>query len=122
MTCAACASRIERKLNKLEGVEATVNFATEQAAVAYDAERVELDDLIAAVAAAGYRATPLDQHVAAVPDDLSLRRRFAGAAGLTVPLLLLSMIGPLHFRGWEWLALALATPVVLWAGADFHRS
>ena len=120
MTCAACAGRIERKLNRLDGVDATVNFATEQAAVAYDPERVAVDDLLAAVEAAGYRARPLAERVAAAPEDRPLRRRFAVAAALTVPLVVLSMVDPLHFAHWQWLALALATPVVLWAGADFH--
>jgi Cu+-exporting ATPase len=122
MTCASCAARIERKLNKLDGVEATVNYATEQAAVAYDAERLAVDDLLRAVEAAGYRA-----HVArrAVEDGERARGLFvrvAVSAALTVPLAVLAMVPPFQFAGWEWVALALATPVVLWAGFDFHRA
>ncbi|MDQ3380569.1 MAG: cadmium-translocating P-type ATPase [Actinomycetota bacterium] len=122
MTCAACATRIERKLNKLEGVEASVNYATEQAAVTYEADRVTLDDLIAAIERAGYHA-----RTSADPDHAegrarALRVRLAVATALTVPLTALAMLPPLQFAGWEWLAFALATPVVLWAGFAFHRS
>jgi Cu+-exporting ATPase len=122
MTCAACATRIERKLNKLGGVQASVNYATEQAAVSYDADRVALADLIGAVEAAGYHArTSVDDGYA---DDRAraLRTRLAVATVLTVPLTALAMIPPLQFDGWEWLAFALATPVVLWAGFSFHRA
>ncbi|MBA3374282.1 MAG: heavy metal translocating P-type ATPase, partial [Actinobacteria bacterium] len=122
MTCAACATRIERKLNKLDGVEASVNYATEQAAVRYDAGRVAVADLVQAVEAAGYHArTSAD---AGHADDRArvLRMRLAVATALTVPLTALAMIPPLQFEGWEWLAFALATPVVLWAGLGFHRA
>ncbi|MGI8478788.1 MAG: heavy metal translocating P-type ATPase, partial [Gaiellaceae bacterium] len=122
MTCAACATRIERKLNKLDGVEASVNYATEQAAVRYDAGRVAVADLVQAVEAAGYHArTSAD---AGHADDRArvLRMRLAVATALTVPLTALAMIPPLQFEGWEWLAFALATPVVLWAGFGFHRA
>jgi Cu+-exporting ATPase len=122
MTCASCVSRIERKLNKLEGVDASVNFATEQATVRYE-RPVSVDELVRAVEAAGYRARP-----AAAPGTrhhgesrrLSLRLLVAGA--LTAPLALLAMVAPLQFSGWEWAALALATPVVFWSGAGFHRA
>jgi len=122
MTCAACATRIERKLNKLEGVEASVNYATEQAAVTYEADRVTLDDLIDAIERAGYHA-----RTSADPDHAegrarALRVRLAVATALTVPLTALAMLPPLQFAGWEWLAFALATPVVLWAGFAFHRA
>jgi P-type Cu+ transporter len=122
MTCAACAARIEKKLNKLEGVEAAVNFATEEAAVRYDAAEVAVDDLIAAVESAGYRA-----RVGSEPSDTeerarALRTRLAVSAALTAPLAALAMLPPLQFEGWEWLALALATPVVFWAGFGFHRA
>jgi Cu+-exporting ATPase len=122
MTCSSCATRIERKLNKLEGVEASVNYATEQAAVAYDPERVAVDELLRAVEAAGYRARVAKR---ALEDDeraRKLRDRVAFSAVLTAPLALLAMVPPLHFAGWEWLAFALSTPVVLWAGFGFHRA
>jgi P-type Cu+ transporter len=122
MTCAACATRIERKLNKLEGVKAAVNYATEEAAVQYDAGRVGIDDLIAAVASAGYQA-----RVGAAAEDQpdktrSLRTRLAVSAVLTAPLAALAMIPAVQFAGWEWVALSLATPVVLLMGLDFHRA
>jgi Cu+-exporting ATPase len=122
MTCASCATRIERKLNKLEGVEASVNYATEHAAVRYDPGRVAVSDLIGAVEAAGYHA----KLAAEADEDLdrarALRTRLLTAVALTVPPTALAMIPPLQFSGWEWLAFALATPVVLWAGFGFHRA
>ena len=122
MTCASCASRIERKLNKLDGVEATVNFATERASVAFDADCVSVDELCGAVEAAGYRAHPHETGHAHDHADSALGRRLAVAVAFTVPLALLSMIPALHFSGWEWLALVLATPVVFWSGLGFHRA
>ena len=122
MTCASCAARIERKLNKLEGVEATVNFATEEAAVSFDPTRASLEDLVGAVEAAGYGAS-LGADAAETEDATrQLRLRLIVAAVLTAPLTALAMIPPLQFDGWEWLALALATPVVLWSGWRFHRA
>jgi len=131
MTCASCANRIERKLNKLEGVAATVNYATERAAVEFDPQQASAQDLLHAVEAAGYRAAlPSSEPLAGddaspVEDDdptASLRRRLVGAAVLSVPVLLLSMIPALQFDYWQWFALQLATPVVLWAGWPFHRA
>ena len=122
MTCAACANRIERKLNKLDGVAASVNYATEQAAVSYDSGSVAVADLVRAVEAAGYRAKPLAEAGETEDRAGALRIRLLVAAALTAPLTALSMIPPLQFEGWEWLALALATPVVLWAGLGFHRA
>ncbi|MDF2754107.1 MAG: heavy metal translocating P-type ATPase [Gaiellaceae bacterium] len=125
MTCASCASRIERKLNKLEGVEATVNYATEQATVRFDPARVALEDLIGSVEAIGYGAA-LPRPVAGADraEDAvrSLRRRLIVATMLSAPLTLLALVSPLQFAGWEWIAVALATPVVLWAGWPFHRA
>ena len=123
MTCAACATRIERKLNKLDGVEAAVNFATEEAAVRFDATRVGVEDLIATVEATGYGAAL--PGAAERDGEQALRRirtRLVVAAALTLPLVALAMVTPLQFDGWEWLAFALATPVVLWAGWPFHRA
>jgi P-type Cu+ transporter len=122
MTCASCATRIERKLNKLEGVEATVNFATEQAAVSYDPSRAAVDDLIRAVEAAGYRAAVDARADADEARVRALKTRLMVAAVLTAPLTALALLPPLQFSGWEWVAAALATPVVLWAGLGFHRA
>jgi Cu+-exporting ATPase len=122
MTCAACATRIEKKLNKLDGVDATVNFATEEAAVRYDAGRIAIDDLLAAVEAAGYGARVGAEGGKAGDGARALRTKLAVAAALTAPLAALAMLPPLQFDGWEWLALALATPVVFWSGLGFHRA
>jgi len=119
MTCAACAVRIEKKLNKLEGVEATVNYATERATVAF-APAVAPSELVAAVEAAGYRALlPGEQ---ARPGTSRPGHRLGFSAALAAPLVLLSMVPPLQFDGWEWAALALATPIVSWGGWPFHRA
>ena len=130
MTCASCAIRIEKRLNRLEGVEATVNYATENAAVLFDPARVALEELVAAVEAAGYHATPAPEKAATgeqveveveVDASLPLRRRLLVSAALSFPVLLLAMIEPLQFDYWQWLSLQLATPVVLWGGWPFHR-
>ncbi len=127
MTCASCANRIERKLNKLDGVTATVNYATEKARVAFPAS-VSQDDLIAAVASAGYSAAPpvLDEPSSApgevVDPTRSLRDRLIVSSLLGVPVLLLSMIPPLQFTHWQWLALTLSSPVVIWGALPFHRA
>jgi Cu+-exporting ATPase len=122
MTCAACANRIERKLNKLAGVDASVNFATEKATVGYDPSLATVDDLVGAVEAAGYHASLEARGAADDRDERMLWRRLLLAATSTVPLVTLAMAPPLQFGGWEWLALALATPVVFWAGWPFHRA
>jgi Cu+-exporting ATPase len=114
MTCASCARRVEKRLNELDGVTATVNFATEKASVAYD-DAVAPARLIAAVEAAGYAAT-----LPAARDEL--RTRLIVAAPLSFVVLVLAMLPALRFAGWEWVSLALATPVVLWAGLPFHRA
>jgi P-type Cu+ transporter len=122
MTCASCAARVEKKLNELAGVSANVNYATELASVAYDSDQVHLPDLVRAVEAAGYRASLPSSTEAKADLVRPLRTRLLVSLALTVPLLVLSMASPLQFRGWEWLAFALATPIVLWAGLPFHRS
>jgi len=122
MTCAACATRIERKLNKLDGVEAAVNFATEHAAVRFDSDRVEVGDLIGAVEAAGYHARLAAEAGEGEDRATAIRLRLAVAALLTAPVVALAMIPALQLDGWEWLAFALTTPVVFWAGWGFHRS
>jgi Cu+-exporting ATPase len=124
MSCAACAARIERKLNKLEGVDASVNFATERATVQCDSS-VTVEDLVAAVESAGYHAHATDLAHAAhhheQPPLSALGRRLAVAIALSLPVALLAMVSPLQFTDWQWVALALATPVVFWSGLDFHR-
>jgi P-type Cu+ transporter len=125
MTCASCANRIERNLNKLDGVEATVNYATERASVRFDAERVTPGELVAAVEAAGYSAQLSSSETApATAEDptRALRRRLTFAVLLSLPVLALAMIPALQFDYWQWLSLQLATPVVLWAGWPFHKA
>jgi Cu+-exporting ATPase len=137
MTCGSCAARIERTLNELDGVEATVNYATDRAAVRYDPERVGPDDLVAAVCELGYGATVrADSHTAPAehrdhgaghehdhtePLDQA-RRRLVGSAVFAIPVLLLSMVPSLQFDRWQWVALVLAAPVVTWGAAPFHRT
>jgi Cu+-exporting ATPase len=128
MTCASCAARVEKSLNRLEGVEATVNFATERATVEFDPAQVEPEQLLGAVGSVGYSAAlpaPAGEEGAHEhePDPTEdLRRRLIFAAALSLPVLLLAMIEPLQFRNWQWLSLQLAAPVVLWAGWPFHRA
>ena len=119
MTCASCAVRVEKKLNRLDGVRASVNFATELATVEFDPALAAPDDLVGAVAAAGYRAALPSS---ADESALAWRRRFVVSAVLAAPVVLLAMVPPLRFAGWEWVSLALATPVVLWGGWPFHRA
>src|SRR5689334_5771204 len=125
MTCASCANRVERKLNKLDGVTAAVNYATETAAVEY-AAGVEVEQLVAAVEAAGYGAVvqTAAEPEAAREDDptTALRRRLVVSALLAVPVLAMSMIPALQFDNWQWLSLQFATPVVLWGAWPFHKA
>jgi len=123
MTCTSCAARVEKKLNKLDGVVlANVNYATELASVAYDSSHVRLPDLVHTVEAAGYTAALSSDTDAKADLVRPLRTRLVVSLALTFPLLLLAMVPPLQFGGWEWAALALATPIVLWAGLPFHRA
>jgi P-type Cu+ transporter len=120
MTCGACAARIERGLSRLDGVaSASVNLAAERATVTYDPAVTGPPAFAGKVAALGYA-------VGRAPDTADpagdLRRRLLAAAALTAPVLALSMVPALQYPGWEWLAAVLATPVVLWAGAGFHRA
>ena len=136
VTCAACASRVERGLNSLRGVHASVNLAVEQAHVEHDPD-VAPADLVRAVESAGYRAAiiaPAGHHRDHTADhsgdhehghDLPaglLRRRLIGSAALALPVLALSMVMPWQFPGWQWLALALTTPIVAWGGFPFHAA
>ncbi|MCR6487958.1 heavy metal translocating P-type ATPase [Amycolatopsis sp. OK19-0408] len=124
MTCASCAARIERKLNKLDGVTATVNYATEKAKVAYAGE-VAPRDLVAQIEAAGYGATlPAEKPTEAEPTDptRTLRQRLLGAAVLSVPVVVLAMVPAWQFTYWQWISLALAAPVLVWGAWPFHRA
>ncbi|WP_341242003.1 heavy metal translocating P-type ATPase [uncultured Nocardioides sp.] len=132
MTCASCAARIEKKLNKLDGVTATVNYATEKAKVSYPTT-LTTDDLVDVVEATGYTATvPTPRRDEAAPTEIERDARDAEAAGwwqrlvvcavLTVPVLALSMIPALQFDNWQWISLTLASPVVVWGAWPFHRA
>src|SRR5215211_328002 len=122
MTCASCAARIERTLNELDGVDATVNYATEAAAVSYDPNVVAPEALVAAVESVGYHAAPAHAHQGHEHDHDARPTRLLVALVLATPLVLLAMVPPLQFRGWEWVSLVLATPIVFWSGAQFHRA
>ena len=129
MNCASCAARIERNLNQLDGVQASVNFAVEQAHVEHGAA-VTAEDLLRAVESSGYQASVIDHHHHGghedhmshdVPEE-QLRPRLIGSAVLALPVLALSMVMPWQFPGWQWLALALTTPIVFWGGYPFHKA
>ena len=127
MTCASCANRIERKLNKLAGVDARVNYATEKATVSFDPTAVDTAELVSAVESVGYQAVLPDVNADPADEDAHdetapLRRRLIISALLSTPVLALSMIPALQFDRWQWLALQLATPVVLWGAWPFHRA
>jgi Cu+-exporting ATPase len=122
MTCAACAARIEKALNRLDGVDATVNLATEEAAVRYQESSVAVEDLVAAVQGVGYGANVHGSTREGSSNTLLLGLRLAVAAILTVPVALIAMVPPFSFDGWEWVAFALTTPVWAWAGWPFHRA
>ena len=126
MTCASCANRIERKLNKLGGVTATVNYATEKAKVTF-VDDVDPGALVEQVEAAGYTATlpqPKKSELEAEPDDpiRTLRQRLVGSLVLSVPVIALAMIPALQFTYWQWISLTLAAPVVVWAAWPFHKA
>jgi Cu+-exporting ATPase len=141
MTCASCAARIEKRLNRHDGVTATVNFATERAAVDFDPDQVSAEDLVASVEATGYGArlaarsaalagvaSGANSTSASTEDDAddgqlaALRTRLVGSVVLTVPVVLLSMIPALQFDNWQWLAFTLAAPVATWGAWPFHRA
>ncbi|WP_411113282.1 heavy metal translocating P-type ATPase [Streptomyces sp. 029-5] len=152
MTCASCAARIEKKLNRMDGVEATVNYATEKAKVSYRGQDVAVEDLIATVEATGYSATrpapapalvpadtdtadaadtagtadtanaPYATDTAKDPEDVTLRQRLITAVLLSVPVVAMAMIPALQFEYWQWLSLTLAAPVVTYAAWPFHRA
>ena len=129
MTCASCAARVEKKLNRMDGVTATVNFATEKAKVSYPAG-IQVADLITTVVKTGYTAEepappqpePAEEEAAEDPELASYRQRFTVSALLALPVVLLSMVPALQFDDWQWLALTLAAPVVVWGGLPFHKA
>jgi Cu+-exporting ATPase len=129
MTCASCANRIERKLNKMDGVSATVNYATEQAKVVFP-EGLDPEELVRTVEQAGYGAAlPRPEQPDSEPggeeaDDptRSLRQRLIGSAVLTIPVIALAMVPAWQFTNWQWLSLTLAAPVVVWGAWPFHRA
>ncbi len=123
MTCASCAARVEHRLNTLDGVHATVNFAVERAHVEHG-PTVSAEELIHAVESAGYQAAVVAR-TEPMPHDVpevDLRSRLVGSALLAVPVVALSMVMPWQFPGWQWVVFALATPIVLWGGYPFHRA
>ena len=131
MTCASCANRIERKLNKLDGISASVNYATEKARVMAP-EGYDPQQLVTTVEKAGYtaalpappkeRSEGEDAEESEDPELRSLRQRLIGAALLTIPVIVLSMVPALQFTNWQWLVLTLTSPVVVWAAWPFHRA
>ncbi|MGP5414864.1 heavy metal translocating P-type ATPase [Brachybacterium paraconglomeratum] len=131
MTCASCANRIERKLNKLDGISASVNYATEKARV-WAPEGYDPQQLVTTVEQAGYtavlpappkeRSESEDEEESEDPELRSLRQRLIGAALLTIPVIVLSMVPALQFTNWQWLVLTLTSPVVVWAAWPFHRA
>lgn len=133
MTCTACSGRVERKLNKMDGVEANVNFATESASVTYDPAKANVESLIATVRGAGYDAFTLgaqeseespQQGIEAARSDQAaeLWQRVIISALLSVPAVLLSMVPALQFNHWQWAVLTLVSPVYFWGGAPFHAA
>src|SRR5215831_6921816 len=130
MTCASCAARVEKKLNKLDGVAATVNFATETARVTFPAS-VGAADLIKVVEQAGYTVLargddppepPAHGGLRAPQTPPALRRRLLVSLALAIPVLLLAMVPALQFRNWQWASLVLASPVAVWGAWPFHRA
>ncbi len=139
MTCASCAARIEKKLNRMDGVTATVNYATEKAKISYAGD-VQVADLIATVVKTGYTAAEppppepepeedlgtaqAAEAVPAVRDPAlaALRQRLLVSAGLALPVVLLAMVPALQFDNWQWLSLTLASPVVVWGALPFHKA
>ncbi|MEV0962396.1 heavy metal translocating P-type ATPase [Streptomyces sp. NPDC049910] len=137
MTCASCAARVERKLNRMDGVVATVNYATEKAKISYHGDDVSVRDLIATVEATGYTAAePAPTRTRTQPGDgdgdggasepegglRALRRRLITALVLSVPVVAMAMVPALQFEYWQWLSLTLAAPVVTYAAWPFHRA
>ena len=120
MTCASCATRVEKALNKVEGVEASVNYATEQATVLGDAPT---EELLTAIENAGYHAhVHSDEPSTGVDPMIALRNRLIISASMTIPVMVLSMVPPFQFLYWQWVVFALAVPVATWGAWPFHRA
>ncbi|MEI5099280.1 heavy metal translocating P-type ATPase [Streptomyces sp. PmtG] len=133
MTCASCAARIEKKLNRMDGVEATVNYATEKAKVSFEGDGLAVADLIATVEATGYTAqepAPPRTEGGGAGEDADegdaelrpLRQRLIAAVLLSVPVIAMAMVPALQFEYWQWLSLTLAAPVVTYAAWPFHKA
>ena len=129
MTCAACAARIEKKLNKLDGVSATVNYATSKATVLHENGTTKVDSFIKTIEDLGYGAVApkieegeSTAEIATEAHLIDIRRRLVVSAICALPVMLMSMIRPLQFDGWQWVSLVLALPVAVWGAAPFHRS
>jgi len=129
MTCAACAARIEKKLNKIDGVSATVNYATSKATVSGVGTATEVDTFIKTIEDLGYGAVApkieegeSTAEIATEAHLIDIRRRLVVSAICALPVMLMSMIRPLQFDGWQWVSLVLALPVSVWGAAQFHRS
>lgn len=127
MTCTSCSSRVERKLNKLEGVSASVNFATEAAAIEYDSQTVSPQELISVVEGAGYGAFDMAAAKAEEPQaekksDRGLLRRTVISGALSLPLMVVSMWPALQFQNWQWACAIVATIVFVFGGAPFHTA
>ena len=121
MTCASCAARIERKLNRLDGVSAAVNLATETARVTFPAS-VKAEDLVSAVERAGYTAVLAGGRRDEPDETVGWPWRLVTSLVLAVPVVLLGMVPAWQFPGWQWVSLALASPVAVWGAWPFHRA
>ena len=121
MTCAACASRIERRLNRIDGVEASVNYAAERAWVTAT-DMIDVASLISTIEHTGYKASTLEDGRGQRERSVDLEGRLVVAIALGIPVLLMSMVSVLQFDGWQWFTLGLTLPVALWSGFPFHRS